>query len=195
MRLYITRHGETLQNLEQRLMGHLPGTLSPKGLEQARKLALRLIDERFDIIYSSDLKRAADTTLEISKYHLFTRIVFTDRIRERFMGSYEGKIKDNFPELKNIQAGNFEAPDGEKLKDMYQRAAEFISFLKKDNPNSNVLLVGHNGINKGLIGNALGLPFEKYTSLPIQKNCGLNIIEIEGDKSRVILENSYEHLE
>ena len=61
MKLIIVRHGETIENQAKILQGHLPGTLSNKGIEQAKTIALNLKQEKIAAIYSSDLARAADT--------------------------------------------------------------------------------------------------------------------------------------
>jgi len=42
MKLILTRHGETIENQKGIMQGHLPGHLSKQGVEQAKKLALRL---------------------------------------------------------------------------------------------------------------------------------------------------------
>lgn len=83
MRLIITRHGETLENMEGIVQGHMHGTLSKKGIEQAEKLAKALKDEQIDYIYSSDLKRASDTAREISKFHKNVPFQLTKDLRER----------------------------------------------------------------------------------------------------------------
>jgi len=84
MRIILTRHGQTEENLQGILQGHLQGKLSQLGKEQARKLALRLKDEKIDYIYSSDLARAADTAKEIAKYHPDTPIKFVKDMREPY---------------------------------------------------------------------------------------------------------------
>ena len=66
MKLIITRHGETEENKAGIIQGHLPGHLSEAGIEQAKKVAFRLKDEKINFIYSSDLDRAADTAKEIA---------------------------------------------------------------------------------------------------------------------------------
>jgi len=45
MKLIITRHGETEENTKGIIMGHLPGKLTPLGIEQAKKVAQRLKNE------------------------------------------------------------------------------------------------------------------------------------------------------
>ncbi len=82
MKLILTRHGETIENKEGSLQGHLPGRLSETGKEQARKLALRLKDEKIDAIYSSDLVRTVDTAREIAKHHNSIPLHFVPKLRE-----------------------------------------------------------------------------------------------------------------
>ena len=63
MTLYIVRHGQTEENLQAILQGHLPGNLTEQGKEQVRKAAERLAETgvEFRCIVSSDLKRAMDS--------------------------------------------------------------------------------------------------------------------------------------
>ena len=69
MRIILVRHGETEDNKKRIIQGHLPGKLSDKGIEQARKVANRLKNEKVDYIFSSDLDRAKSTAEEIAKFH------------------------------------------------------------------------------------------------------------------------------
>jgi len=57
MRLILVRHGETEENVAKITQGHMPSKLTKQGIEQAKKLALRLKDEKIDKIFVSDLKR------------------------------------------------------------------------------------------------------------------------------------------
>jgi len=56
-RLIFVRHGETEENKAKIVQGQKHGKLSEEGLEQAKKVAERLKDEKIDFIYSSDLDR------------------------------------------------------------------------------------------------------------------------------------------
>ncbi|MDY5609761.1 MAG: histidine phosphatase family protein, partial [Sodaliphilus sp.] len=58
MTLYIVRHGQTEENMQAILQGHLPGNLTEQGKEQVRKTAERLAEAgvEFKCIVSSDLK-------------------------------------------------------------------------------------------------------------------------------------------
>jgi len=68
MKLILVRHGETIDNKKRLVQGHRQGELSDVGKEQAKKVAERLKDEKIDYIFSSDLRRAADTAKVIAKY-------------------------------------------------------------------------------------------------------------------------------
>ena len=81
MRLILTRHGQTEENVKRILQGHMPGKLTPLGIEQAKKLASRLKDENIDAIYSSDLARTTDTTKEMD---LFTISIFAISLNLNF---------------------------------------------------------------------------------------------------------------
>ena len=58
MKLILVRHGETNENKNKIVQGFLNTTLSKIGIQQAKKVANRLKDEKIDFAYSSDLDRA-----------------------------------------------------------------------------------------------------------------------------------------
>src|ERR1051325_8568524 len=92
MRVILTRHGETFENANKITMGQgIDGVLNEEGVQQARKLADRLKEEKIDFAYTSDLKRAISTTEEILKYHPHTKMICVSELRERNLGIYEGK--------------------------------------------------------------------------------------------------------
>ena len=91
MRLILVRHGQSTANEQGICHGQTNHLLSEKGKAQVKKLALRLKNEKIDIIYSSDLKRAIQTTKAITKYHPHIKIIKDKRIREFKLGDWEGK--------------------------------------------------------------------------------------------------------
>jgi broad specificity phosphatase PhoE len=196
MRVILTRHGETLENIEGRFQGHLPGTLSDLGIEQAKKLALRLRNEKIDLIISSDLARSADTAKEIANYHNNTTFELSADMRERSLGELEGVKKTDLGLDKNkLVAGTVETKNGETQLEMYERAKNFINRLKKNHTNKTILLVGHNGINMAIIANILDKTFQEYKMIEPQNNCALTIFNINDKKTAEIkLWNDTRHL-
>src|SRR5262245_46586520 len=103
LKLYLVRHGETDWNADGRIQGHSDIELNPRGLEQARRLALRIPEEgQFDAIYASPLKRAYRTA-ELAASALNLKVNSDSRLLERSLGVLEGltlsDIKDKYPEI------------------------------------------------------------------------------------------------
>lgn len=92
--LTIVRHGESECNVRgghDILHSATETPLTDLGRSQAEKVGQRLEDEKFDMVYSSDLSRAFDTCLAIVGDA--SRIVKDPRLRERHMGRFEGQPK------------------------------------------------------------------------------------------------------
>ena len=94
MKLILTRHGETVENKEGILQGWLPGKLTEEGIKQSKLAAQRLKDVKIDIIYTSDLKRCVDTANEIKKFHKNSKFIKEKALRERNLGIFTGKNKN-----------------------------------------------------------------------------------------------------
>lgn len=188
MKLILTRHGETVENKKGIKQGQLPGRLSKEGIEQAKKLAKRLKNEKIDAIYCSDLKRAVDTTKEIAKYHKSIPIFFVQELREGGLGSFEGKINPN------IDWEN-RPDDVESRESMRKRAKKILDIAYKKYPKNTVLFVAHGGINKALITIILKKPAKYMGTMDKQHNTSVNIFEIREDKQhKVHLLNCIKHL-
>jgi broad specificity phosphatase PhoE len=195
MRIIITRHGETIENIKGILQGHNPGTLSEKGIEEAKKLANRLKKEKIDKIYSSDLGRASDTTKEILKYHPKAKVEYTKELRERDLGELTGKTKEELGiEKTKLIAHHINTEEGENLQKMMLRAKDFISRIINENE-ENILLVGHNGINTAIIVNFLDKGIDYFREIEGQKNTAVTIIKIKDGKVFMEIFNCTKHLE
>ena len=195
MKLIIVRHGETEENKIGIIQGHLPGILSALGIQQAKKIALRLKDEKIDYIFSSDLKRASDTAKEIAIYHPNTPIQFVQDLRERYLGEYEGKQKSDFGfNSQDYTVAYIHIKNGESVEELYNRAERFLHTIISQHPKDTVLCVGHNGINKALIAVITGK--KDIREIEDQKNTSINIFEIDENKNHTIHAlNCIKHLE
>ena len=74
---------ETVANRERIIQGQQEGVLTEYGKKQAKRLAKRLQAERVDFIYTSDLKRARQTTKKIAKRHSDAIVIRERRLREK----------------------------------------------------------------------------------------------------------------
>ena len=85
--VWLVRHGETVWNAQHKISGWIDVELSERGQQMARDLRPRLEPERFDGVWSSDLKRAIDTA-ELA-YRRPERQ--DERLRELDFGPLEGE--------------------------------------------------------------------------------------------------------
>lgn len=192
MKLYITRHGETEENVNGIIQGHNPGKLTIRGIEQAKRLALRLRDEHFDAIYSSDLQRAVDTARYISQFHS-TPIVYTPEIRERNLGILHGRPLEELrhaEEHSRVPIIDYTPKGGESFRDLHNRAARFLKELHVKYTQETILLISHGGWNRMLLGIVMGKNIEESLGI-IQANTCVNIVEYDQlSKYKVHLLNS-----
>lgn len=84
--LLLVRHGETEWNKLGKFQGCTDIELSKDGINQAENLKLKL-NEEFDVIYSSPLKRAYETAKILAKDK---DITILEDIREINFGEWEG---------------------------------------------------------------------------------------------------------
>ena len=154
--LYLARHGETEENVAQILQGHLPGCLTQKGREQADGLCLQLqksVQEKIDVLLSSDLQRCLDTAEPVSRY-LGMPIAKCRLLRERDWGSFTGRY---IPDLKDEPWPD----DIETIDAMKARATALLAEIKRKHEGKTVLAVGHGIINKAIQSVYFGKPMNE----------------------------------
>ena len=140
--LLLTRHGQTIDNVNQIMQGQTQGQLTAEGVKQAEALALQMAQRPIDAFVSSDLKRAIDTCSIIAQPH-GAKVVTTPLLRERDWGSFTGRF---IPDLKDAKWTD----DIESQDDMLQRAAKFIDYIRRNYDGKTVGAVGHGIINKAI---------------------------------------------
>lgn len=140
--LYLVRHGETFDNQNRIMQGQTQGQLNPTGVKQAEQVAQQMADKDFDVVVSSDLRRAIATAEIIARPHGLP-VVTTPLLRERDWGSFTGRY---IPDLKDEKWPS----DIETLDQLQNRACLFMDYLRENYAGLNVLAVGHGIINKAI---------------------------------------------
>ena len=148
--IYLTRHGQTLWNIEKRLQGRGNSPLTGEGIERAKELRDRIKDIHIDIIYSSPIERAL-TTANIIKGDKSIEVITDDGLMEMCFGDYEGKITDEVMkenpnwDISLIMKGNTEltAPNGENLAEVRDRVARSMNKIIEKNRGKTILIVAH----------------------------------------------------
>lgn len=139
-KLYLVRHGQTEENVAHILQGHMPGTLTAEGRQQAAETAAALSGLRFDAMLSSDLGRCVQTSeimLErLAQQGQQLRLQTTSLLRERDWGSVTGMEVGGGHRVK-IPA------DAETVEALKSRARIFLDFVEKTYRGKTVLVVSH----------------------------------------------------
>lgn len=185
-KLILIRHGETDYTAKKICCGFVNVNLNERGKWQAEKLALRLKEEKIDMVYSSDLKRAW-MTAKIIFANFPININLSPKLREMNFGIYEGLSYDYFiskwEEIFVQQGRSFvktSIPEGESLVHLNKRVIfELNSILKKHKENKQgetVAIVSHSGPIKIILLNALKAGLKNFWSIK-QDLVALNIVE------------------
>ena len=174
--LFLIRHGETEENRLRILQGHLPGTLTPEGIRQARERAEDLVNAEapFDLLLCSDLLRARRTADLIGeRLHLSVRP--TPLLRERDWGSITGRRIEEVIRTANV------APGVESVEAMFSRAHILLDVIRNDYPDAQrVLLVSHGLFLRVLQAAVIGTEMK---AIPPMKNLEVRIMEISAPLS------------
>ena len=160
--IYFVRHGATAWNENRdengnknpRYQGRKDLSLNEKGITQAKDVAQKLKEIKFDKVFCSPLKRAKETCEIISD----DNIVFDDRIIERDFGELTGKTKRDFDYAGfwNL-SGKQDYNGAETIKDVEKRVFNFLDELKNDK-DKNILVVAHSGIGRVMMSYFYGVP-------------------------------------
>jgi len=167
--LYLTRHGETCENVAQILQGHLPGRLTMRGIEQAKALRERLAASgaAFDALVTSDLERALHTA-RIVNDALCLPVHPTPLLRERDWGSLTGKP------VAGVRGLVF-PDDVESVEKMFSRARRFLIYIKERFAGKTVLVIGHGLFNRCIQAT---LANKEIRDIPRMQNAEFRRIEI-----------------
>jgi len=152
-KLCLIRHGETTWNAERRLQGHTDIPLNTKGIQQARQMAqaIKNIKLSFDALYTSDLKRAADTANAIVElFGVEARV--DSALRERHFGALQGLTIQEAPLLQPAiwQAHiardlEHELAGGESIQQFALRVQTVLDKIQEQHSGQTILLVSHGG--------------------------------------------------
>lgn len=171
--IYLARHGETIENQNKLLQGITPGHLSERGKQQAKELALKLEHEYFDVIISSPLQRAVDTTKYIQELgHEETELELNELLMERDWGSLtlwpydKARALETFPD------------DVETLEHGIERARIFLNEVFQKYDGKKILAMGHGFINRCIIS----IVYSKSKSeIKRMENAEFRVIELHNE--------------
>lgn len=156
-RLLLVRHGESEWNAVRRLQGQADIALSARGRDQARALAPMLDVWKPDLVLTSDLARAVETSALLG----YPKAERQPGLREHSVGTWTGQAiadirareEDNYLAWR---AGTYAPPEGELWHDMRARIGTAMIEALQRTQNTG-LLVCHGGVIRAALDYALGL--------------------------------------
>lgn len=149
MKLYVTRHGETVWNRENKVCGRTELPLNETGRRQAQEAREKLKGVRIDRVVCSPMARAKETAAIICQGREVP-IEHHMALIEQSYGACEGA--DRFDEGFFFHKRNFAHgyPGGESHMVLAQRVYRFIEELAARCPEEAVLLVCHGGVCRAI---------------------------------------------
>jgi len=160
-KLVLIRHGQSLWNLENRFTGWVDVPLTERGQEEARAAGAQIQDLRFQVAYTSVLRRAEETLAIVLQALRQTPPIIRDQaLNERHYGDLQGLDKAATAarygeEQVHIWRRSYDVapPNGESLADTAKRTLPFFerAILGDLKQGKNVLVVAHGNSNRSIV--------------------------------------------
>lgn len=199
--LYITRHGQTVWNVQSRMQGWADSPLTEVGITAAKQLGARLHDVPFDAVYSSTSGRTLHTAeLIIGEREVL--LCMKDDLREINIGEWQGllsaDIESKFAEqLKTYfeRPSHYESTSGENFHILKERVVRAIDEIALAHPNGHVLVVTHGVVKKCLINHFSGANLDSLWEPPFIHRTSLTVLEIDTDRRELTMIGDMAHAE
>lgn len=188
--VYLIRHGETAWNADNnRYCGRTDIPLTDKGIAQAEELKRQLEGIDWSGIYCSPLNRAYHTARIASGREPIT----DQRLIEADFGAWEAKTKEEFiAENASLWKNWMRDPafhraggTGETGTEIVTRVDDFFNALQRMHRQGNVMVVGHNGINRLYLAHKLGMPLKNNRQL-VQQNSSVTCFTFDAEGNLIL---------
>ncbi len=199
-RLLLVRHGQSTWNREHRIQGQLDPPLSDEGRRQAERVGQRLAGRRIAGFYSSDLKRAIETSQAIEAV-IGNQAEPMPGLREIYLGEWEGLRTDDLAQrYPEAWASWTDEPDwdlvpgGEGAALFETRVAAALDEILERHDNGDVVVVTHGGVIQIALHRVIGRPSRGLFPFKIQ-NASISVVEKRDGRMVIGGVNDTSHLD
>jgi probable phosphoglycerate mutase len=199
-RLLLVRHGQSTWNREHRIQGQLDPPLSDEGRRQAERVGQRLAGRRIAGFYSSDLKRAIETSQAIEAV-IGNQAEPMPGLREIYLGEWEGLRTDDLAQrYPEAWASWTDEPDwdlvpgGEGAALFETRVAAALDEILERHDNGDVVVVTHGGVIQVALHRVIGRPSRGLFPFKIQ-NASISVVEKRDGRMVIGGVNDTSHLD
>jgi 2,3-bisphosphoglycerate-dependent phosphoglycerate mutase len=172
--------------------------LNARGREQAKSLAKRLAGAQVTTVYSSPLRRAAETAKAIATA---TRraIAYDDRLREVEIGGLDepmhpaefGAHLDRLAELAIAHGGWSQMPGSEASASIRERMRAAVDAIVAEHAGKRIVVVSHAGSINAYLADVIGLASDFFFPAA---NASICIVRAAGTKRLLVTLNDVAHL-
>jgi broad specificity phosphatase PhoE len=191
IRIDLLRHAKTRWNQEKKIQGREEISLSPDGIKQACAWGGILRAQNYDLILSSPMIRARQTSRIIAK-KINADIEYDMDLREQNFGDWEGRmineIRISSPgqiEHQEEKGWDFCPPGGESRCLVLNRASKAVKRAAKKYNKKHILMVSHKSVMKILIYRVLGQTFVSSEKNLLKQNY---LHSLNWDSNKLIIE-------
>lgn len=182
------------------MQGRSDTELNEYGIFLAERTAEGLRNVKFDVVFSSPLRRAKKTAKLVARVaETGVPVVEEPRIKEISFGVYEGLCyhKDHYNIPDRGFMNFFEAPqaytapeEGESFGQIIARTGDFWRELihNPEYAGKTILLSTHGCALKAILANIKQTPIEKFWGEGVDKNCAVTIVEVSNGRAKVLEE-------
>ena len=169
--IYLSRHGQSKHNLEDKLGGN--SDITKSGEEYAKNLFDYIQSQNIEKlnVYTSDLKRTKQTSKYFNRSRNFKFLneinagIFEnktyDYVKENYYDEYKLRKKDKF---------NYQYPMGESYKNLQDRIKKIFKYIDEDYNNEvTSLVICHNAVVRLIYGKLLNISNDRipYIDIPL----------------------------
>lgn len=195
-RFVLLRHGQTAWNLERKNQGKEDIPLDETGHRQVEQTVAALAGASFDVVWSSPLRRAAQTAERFAE-PTGCAVRVDARLAERSYGEWEGRTPEEigapYEEYRRDRV-LYRPPGGETGIEVFSRCVSFLYDAIRDAHRSH-LVVSHGGTIAFLTAALLQASPATAAALRLA-NCSLTEVVIVPDGRRVLVRfNDVSHLD
>lgn len=190
--LLLIRHGQS-QDVVPGSDESFDPPLSDLGRSQAEALAQRLKDKRIDAVYSSDLKRAAETAAALER-----PVIQRPELREVWLGDWEGggfrrRAHERDPEfMRFAQAGRWDLIPGSEGDDAFRaRVLGAVGQILADHERQTVAVFCHGGVINAYLAALYDLQPSWWVVI---ENTSITQLRAGGGRQLVVTVNDMHHL-
>lgn len=190
-RIHLIRHGQVAGHDQPRYNGQTDVGLTDLGVQQYHRLKEYLAGRRISACYTSDLTRCVIGAEIISAQFGFEPVRRME-LRELNIGIWEGlawdEITQRWPaewQARMADLVNYRVPQGENLLDVEARVMPVIAEIRERHRGEEILVVGHGGVNRIILLNAIGAPLAGMFNIEQNYGC-YNIIDYYTDGNATV---------